>query len=42
MKVVVFFAAICIFALVMPRANAEEDEETAVREVRSGKGEANI
>ena len=39
MKVAVFFAAICIFALVMPQAYAEEEEETAVREVRSGKGE---
>ena len=40
MKVVVFFAAVCIFALVMPQAYAEEEEEeeeekeTAVREVR--------
>ncbi len=39
MKVAVFFAAICIFALVMPQAYAEEEEETAVREVRAGKGE---
>ncbi|KAK2159003.1 hypothetical protein NP493_1753g00020 [Ridgeia piscesae] len=37
MKVAVFFAAICIFALVMPQAYAEEEEETAVREVRAGK-----
>ena len=40
MKVVVFFAAICIFALVMPQAYAEKKEdEAAVREVRmAGKG----
>ena len=43
MKVVVFFAAVCIFALVMPRAYAEEEEEVeegegAVREVRGAKG----
>ena len=39
MKVVVFFAAVCIFALVMPQTYAEEEEEAAVREVRmAGKG----
>ena len=38
MKVVVFFAAVCIFALVMPQAYAEEEEEAAGREVRRGKG----
>ena len=37
MKVVVFFAAICIVALVMPQAYAEEDE-SAVRETRAAKG----
>ena len=37
MKVAVFFAAICIFALVMPQAYAEEDE-SAVREARAAKG----
>ena len=37
MKVAVFFAAICIFALVMPQAYAEEDE-SAVRETRGAKG----
>ena len=39
MKVVFFFAAICIFTLVMPLAYAEEEDEAAVREVRAGKGE---
>ena len=38
MKVAVFFAAICIFALVMPQAYAEEEDETAVREARGAKG----
>ena len=37
MKVVVFFAAICIFALAMPQTYAEEDEP-AVREARNAKG----
>ena len=38
MKVAVFFAAICIFALVMPQAYAEEEDEPAVREARGAKG----
>ncbi|KAI0213598.1 hypothetical protein LSAT2_001340 [Lamellibrachia satsuma] len=37
MKVAVFFAAICIFALVMPQAYAEEGDEPAVREARAAK-----
>ena len=37
MKVAIFFAALCIFALVMPQAHAEEDE-SAVREARGAKG----
>ena len=38
MKVAVFFAAVFIFALVMPQAYAEEEEEAALREVRGSKG----
>ena len=38
MKVAVFFAAIFIFALVIPQAYAEEEEEAADHEVRMGKG----
>ena len=38
MKLIVFFAAVCIFALVMPQAYAEEEDEAAVREVRMAKG----
>ena len=38
MKVAVLFTAICIFALVMPQAYAEEGDEPAVREARAGKG----
>ncbi|KAI0208537.1 hypothetical protein LSAT2_006779 [Lamellibrachia satsuma] len=38
MKVAVFLAAICIFALVMPQAYAEEEDEPAVREARGAKG----
>ena len=38
MKVAVFFAAICIFALAMPQAYAEEGDEPAVREARGAKG----
>ncbi|KAI0208542.1 hypothetical protein LSAT2_006784 [Lamellibrachia satsuma] len=37
MKVAVFFAAICIFALVVPQAYAEEEDEPAVREARGAK-----
>ena len=37
MKVAIFFAAICIFALIMPQAYADEDE-SAVRETRGAKG----
>ena len=38
MKFVVFFAAICIFALVTPQTYAEEEDEPAVREARNAKG----
>ncbi|KAI0208540.1 hypothetical protein LSAT2_006782 [Lamellibrachia satsuma] len=37
MKVAVFFAAICIFALVVPQGYAEEEDEPAVREARGAK-----
>ncbi|KAI0237058.1 hypothetical protein LSAT2_012432 [Lamellibrachia satsuma] len=39
MKVIVFFAAICIFALVMPQVSAKhvEADAPAVREARSAK-----
>ncbi|KAI0213599.1 hypothetical protein LSAT2_001341 [Lamellibrachia satsuma] len=37
MKVTVFFAALCIFALAMPQAYAEEGDESAVREARAAK-----
>ncbi|KAI0208539.1 hypothetical protein LSAT2_006781 [Lamellibrachia satsuma] len=37
MKIVNFFAAICMFALVMPQTYAEEEDEPAVREARDGK-----
>ena len=40
MKVVVFVAAICVFALVMPwtYAEAEDVDEPVVREARSARG----
>ncbi|KAI0236799.1 hypothetical protein LSAT2_012650, partial [Lamellibrachia satsuma] len=38
MEVVVFFAVICIFAVAMPQAYAEEEEELSVREARRIRG----
>ena len=38
MEVVVFFAAICIFAVAMPQTYAEEEDEPAVREARRVRG----
>ncbi|KAI0208543.1 hypothetical protein LSAT2_006785 [Lamellibrachia satsuma] len=37
MKVAVFFAAVCVFSVVMLQAFAEEEDEPAIRDVRGAK-----